>query len=156
MTLGWLYDFYESRLIRDCAIQTTFFTSGGSAINDPHASPQELRWETQPEATKRGFSLAVPRIAIRSTQIWPGGGPSRYQHFDVQAQAWDIRDELPFTPATEMEARKWNVYEGNGFQWLVLDCQRDDDEVGNARWSRSEGFERVRLRGVASGMSRGQ
>lgn len=156
MTLGWLYDFYESRLIRGCAMQTAFFTSGGSGLKDFGAPPDEIRWEIGRLGPGRSYSQDVPCISIRSTQTWPGAGPSKWQRFDIPYREWEVRDELPFACVDEFEERKWSDWIFNGTHWLAFDCERDGDEARSGRWSRSEGWRGAGMKAQSSGFSRAE
>lgn len=62
-----------------------------------------------------------------------------YQRFKVHEGVWDILGGLPFTPETENEQRRYEVYDGNGLLWLRLDCKHDHEDM-NRRWSRSDAF----------------
>ena len=144
VTIGALWDLLEVRLLRGCSLRLTFFVNGGSANSDPSASKNEKRWETAAVATENGFSSTLPRIRIQFQQVWPGAGPSMYDKFNVQRQAWDIENHPLFEPRTGMESPGRGVCNGNGMHLLITACQ-DDAESLNWRWSRSDAFVPVRI-----------
>lgn len=144
ITLGILWDALESRLLRGCSIQVTFFVAGGSPDTDPSASDDERSWQRNTRAIQAGFGITLPRVRVRSWHVWPGKGPSVYQRFDVQTNIWEVQDELPFTPQTERERHRYSTLYANGVHWLTSDCDHDEEEI-NRRWSRSDGFQRSRL-----------
>jgi len=112
-TIGALWDMLEVRLLRGCTTQVTFFVAGGSAEDDPTASEREKEWEKDSKYRESEFTLDFPRIRVCSRQLWPGGGPSMYQRFDVQTGAWEIQDDLPFIPQTDSERRDYELYNGH-------------------------------------------
>ena len=75
---------------------------------------------------------------------------SMYQKYDVQTGAWRVQDGLPFVPVSDMERMRYEAYDSNGSQWLVLDLRNDGDEL-NWRRSRSDRWEPDHMRKHASG-----
>ena len=146
VTIGALWDILESRLIRGCSSEVTFYVAGESIDSDLAASPSERRWEASERAMARGFTITLPRLKIRTLQIWPGDGPSMYQKFDVQQNRWDVQDKLPFICQTERDRRGYEVNDANGLYWLASDYRYDSDNL-NWRWSRSDGFVPSNMRG---------
>jgi hypothetical protein len=151
-TIGTLWDMLEARLLRGCISQVTFFVAGGSAEDDPTASEAEKEWGRETRSRKSEFSLDLPRVRVCSNQVWPGEGPAMYARFNVQVGAWEIHDELPFTPHTDRERQKYERKDGDGLFWLITDCMHDNEDV-NWRWSRSDGFENATIRRVSSSVS---
>ena len=135
VTLGMLWDIIEARLIRGCSCQMTLFLSGCPMADDPTASELEKSWARLP-GSRRGFIATAPRIRMNTHQEWTVL-PSMYQRFDMQQESWNVEDELPWTPSTEDERRRYEDWDGNGLVWLNEDCKRDSEE-SNRRWSRSD------------------
>lgn len=154
ITMGALWDSLEGRLLRGCTVQVTFFPAGGSAEDDPSAAEYEKECRRPGGVSARGFSTALPRIRIHSRQVWPNEGPSIFQIFNVPEGVWEIHDELSFTPGTDRERRRWEVFDGDGTHWLTVDCRRDTKEA-NWRLSRSNACEGLSLCRIASRMSGG-
>ena len=110
LTLGLLWDFLESRLLRGCGVSVTYFLSGGSAYDDPSAGRHEKAWETRPKSTPS--EITTPRLRVEFSQIWPGEGPEMWQKFHVAEMDWEIREELPFVPESEKQRRRLEAVDG--------------------------------------------
>lgn len=137
VTLGMLWDIIEARLTRGCSCQMTLFLSGCPIEDEPTASASQKSWARIPGSrSRRGFVATAPRIRLDTHQEWIVE-PSMYQRFDVQQRSWNVEDELPWTPSTENERRRYEDWNGNGLVWLNEDCKRDG-EGSNRRWSRSD------------------
>lgn len=149
LTLGFLWDWIEARLVRGCSAQVTFFLAGHSTIHDPSALREEKGWDQRatPFALKK-YAPTRPRLRVHSWQVWPGAAPSMYQEYDVAQRLWRIQDELPFVPETENQKSMYKVYNQNGWAWLLVDLRRDskpDCVESMWRWSKSDGMDGVQL-----------
>lgn len=120
-------------------------------------------WESSDRRSREGFPDSPVRRGrghhqnnaefVKMGALWDlNEGPAMYQRFNVQEQAWEIHDDLPFKPESKRERRKYEVFDGNGVYWLTAHCRRDNED-GNWRWSRSNAWEGLSLRSITSGMS---
>ena len=154
--LGWLYDELEARMLRGCGVEITMFPNGCKSADDPSSSSDERVWAHRADTVNSIWTSQIfyahpadlPRLRIRSWQVWPGGGPGLYQKFDVREKAWRYLDHLPSFVRSEIDPHMYDQYKGDGCTWLVMDCKRDtvpDLESATWRWSKSEAAEPSRL-----------
>lgn len=157
ITIGVLWDWLEALLLRGCCVQVTVFPQGAWPPNDPSSDEHEKASAQHPRLSSRkaDFGSDVPRIRIMTHQVWSGRGPEMYQKFDIQKREWTISKELPFIPKDDKEERGYQFYNHDGYNWLIIDCQRDGDhEISNWRWSKSDAFELVPMTLVRAGRAR--
>lgn len=114
----------------------TVFPAGCPLKDDPIANESEKGWAAHFPNSRRDFVATAPRIRVETHQKW-SVEPSLYQYFDVQQRHWVVAEELPWTPATDEERRRYEDWNGNGLVWLNEDCKRDG-EKRNTRWSQSD------------------
>jgi hypothetical protein len=137
VTLGMLWDLVESRMVRGCTARVQFFLEGIAADADPDAHEEERYLIAENNTSRRPYGPTTPRVKITTRQVW-SKVPWTGAGFDMEARKW----------VTMCEDRPRDCAD-DGFNALREDCHHDHEQP--ARWSRSDAFAWLELRGEASG-----
>jgi hypothetical protein len=152
VTIGMLWDLLEALLIRGCRARIIVLPTGGDMQHDSFFSEGTKSSARQPEMAFAFPGPDTPRMILQTHHWWPGDGPEMYQVFGVQKREWAIFRQIPFKRITEERLRKLFEHSGNGFEWLMIDCERDTNTDNSSvwRWSKSDASERATLIKICS------
>jgi hypothetical protein len=147
VTIGMLWDLLEALLVRGCRSWIPILATGGDLQNDCGFIENLESSAAKPEERFRFPGPSAPKMILQTHQWWQGTGPKMHQVFDMQTRAWEIFLDLLLKRMTEERLRKYIAENGDGYRWLMYDCERDSI-LHNAsiwRWSMSDAPERARL-----------
>ncbi|EME44575.1 hypothetical protein DOTSEDRAFT_129701 [Dothistroma septosporum NZE10] len=119
VTMAMVWDIVEARLSRGCRARVTYHLHGSDNVDDHSVlAIEQAAHMANPEESNLS---EVPRVMIHTVQVW-SRRPTGYEHFSRMKFDWYIPKDV--------QLRKYNPFNGDGFNTLRTDCLRD---IGAAR-----------------------